>query len=290
MTPSLRALSAGVAAVLVLLGPAAGAADGATTGLGTTAGVGTADVWGDDVEDRYVAVGGLILPPTVDSGVRRDAADCPGCRWRFATPCLLPEGTPFPGSAPCTSVTRGCPRGDEFLRLWRQRPGEDWREVRLLCLAPGGPVTVDALAEGARARLVRALPALRPGAEPEQGVLARVPVAFRSGQERGPLTWSWDLAGEAVTAVATPTWTWLFGDGTRVLSDDPGGRYPDLSVAHAYRRAGVVTVRVLTTWRATVRVGPLGPFDVPEPVRQEAGLRLVIGEGRAVLVPGADRR
>lgn len=255
----------------------------------TAAGVQAADVWGDDAGDRYVGVGGLVLPPSVDSGVRRDAADCPGCRWRFATPCLLPQGTPFPGSAPCASVTRGCPRGDEFLRLWRQRPGEPWHEVGLLCLAPGGPVTIAALADGARARLARELPALQPAAQPAVGVLAGIPVAFRSGQAQGPLSWTWDLAGEMVTTSARPTWRWQFGDGARARSQVPGGRYPDLSVAHIYRRPGTVTVRVDATWRATITVGGLGSFEVPDPVTQEAAFRLVIGEGRAVLVPGTRR-
>lgn len=262
------------------------AAGGLLAANAWASGVPAADVWGDDVGDRYVATGGIILPASVDPGVRRDAADCPGCQWRFATPCLMPQGTPFPGSAPCASVTRGCPRGDELLRLWRQRPGEAWQEVRLLCLAPGGPVTVAAVLDDARARLVRDLPPLAPATDPARGILARVPVAFRSGHDRGPLTWHWDLAGEVVTAVARPTWLWNFGDGERLRTADPGGRYPDRSVAHAYRRPAVVTVRVEATWRATVRVGPLGPFDVPEPVRQEAAVRLAVGEGRAVLVPG----
>lgn len=39
-----------------------------------------------------------------------------------------------------------------------------------------------------------------------------------------------------------------------------------------------------TTWAATFTVDGLGPFPVVEPVRQQAALRLAVGEGRAVLV------
>lgn len=247
------------------------------------------DVYGDDAGDRYVGTGGVLLPASVDPGVREGAAECPDCEWRFSTPCLLPAGNPFPGSSACASVTRGCPGGQEFLRLWLQRPGEPWREVGLLCLAPGGPVTIPDLAAGARARLAQDLPALRPAAEPPRGVVTRLPVAFRAGQPEGGLTWSVDIAGRSVRLDARPSWTWLFGDGARLRTSRPGGRFPDLSVSHAYRAAGPVVVRVVATWQATFEVDGFGPFEVVDQVVQEASLALAVGEGRAVLVPGARR-
>lgn len=244
-----------------------------------------ADVHGDDGADRYVGTGGLILPASVPAVTRVTVASCRDCAWRLTTPCIEPAlGTPFSDQPGCTSVTRGCP-GGELLRAWFRGNGSDWRPIGLVCLGPGGPLTVDGVSEAVRDRVERAVPPLRPSAQPPAGVLAQLPVVFVSGQPGGAQEWEMSLPAARVDVRATPRWVWSFGDGGRLSTADPGRRYPVGGIGHVYRAAGVRAVEVTTEWSATFTVAGLGPFPVDEPVRQSAALEIVVGEGRAVLTP-----
>jgi PKD domain len=248
------------------------------------------EVHGDDERDAYVGTGGLILPGTVDQHTRRQVASCPGCRWRLSTPCEMPgSGTAFDGQRACLSVVRGCP-GGRLLRSWFQDGAPPWRELGLVCVPPGGPVTVADVGRAARARFERGIPALAPGFQPSHGVLTQLPVVLDSGQPAGTRTWRLDLLGRDVALSATPAWSWRFGDGSGQETSDPGGRYPHLGVAHAYRRAGDYEVTCTATWSGTFIVDGLGPFPVTEPVRQAAALLIEVGEGRALLAPARTAR
>jgi hypothetical protein len=94
----------------------------------------------------------------------------------------LPPGNPFPGQSTCLSVVRGCPAMAELLRVWFQPAGGTWTEVGLICLRPGGPVTVSRLSGLARDLFVQDLPPVTIGQAPATGVLAQIPVVFSSGQ------------------------------------------------------------------------------------------------------------
>lgn len=247
-------------------------------------------VRGDDERDRYVGTGGLILPTTVDADTRSEVAGCPGCRWRLSTPCEVPgDGVAFDGQPTCLSVVRGCP-GGRLLRPWFQGLGQPWRPLDLVCVAPGGPVTVADVGRGVQEAFEQGVPRLRPGFQPTQGVLTQVPVVFDSGQEAGVRRWRFDVLGRAVTLSASPLWSWQFGDGGRRDTADPGGRYPHLGIAHAYRRAGQYRVACTTTWQGSFVVDGLGPFPVDEPVIQREVRRIDVGEGRALLVPASTAR
>jgi hypothetical protein len=93
-----------------------------------------------------------------------------------------------------------------------------------------------------------------------------------------------------VSVVATAMWQWRFGDGATLETLDPGGRYPHLGVAHAYRRAGAFRAECTTTWSATFSVDGLGPFPVSGPVVQHEARWLSVGEGRALLTPDRTAR
>lgn len=271
--PGLRLL---IAAALVLLpvAPAHATSSGA-------------DVHGDDEGDVYVGSGGLILPGSVDMQTRQQVAACSGCSWRLTTPCVASAlGNAF-GSG-CTSVVRGCP-GGRLLRSWFRPEGSAWRETGLVCLGPGGPVTVAAVGRAAADRARRGIPGLTPAFEPPAGVVTQLPVLFTSGQAGGEQHWEWDLAGHAVTVSARPSWEWDFGDGAATRTLDPGAGYPRGGVDHVYRTAGRRIAACTTTWSAHFRVDGLGPFPVPEPLVQRASFAVPVGEGRAVLVPAGTR-
>ncbi|MHB1212742.1 MAG: PKD domain-containing protein [Candidatus Nanopelagicales bacterium] len=258
-------------AVLVAPGPAVPAAD-------------AADIVGDDEQDRYVGTGGLVLPGSVDDGTRSEVAGCLGCAWRLSTPCLEPGlGVAFDGTVPCASVHRGCPASYQALRAWFRPEGGPWRAIGVVCIGPAGPVTVATLGRVVAQRLERAVPPLRPAYQPTAGVVTQAPVAFASGQPGSGLDERMTLAGQDVRLRARPGWEWSFGDGSSLATDRAGGRYPDLSVAHAYRRPGRYRVAVTCSWNASFTVAGLGPYPVPGAVNQYAEWSLPVGEGRAVL-------
>jgi hypothetical protein len=180
------ALAVAVTTSIAFAGPALGA----TVGIRTET-----DVRGDDDRDAYVGTGGLILPASVDPDTRRVVASCAGCRWRLATPCEIPaSGTAFDGQPTCLSVVRGCP-GGHLLRSWFQGDGQPWRDLGLVCIPPGGPVTVADVGRELRGGFERGIPVLRPGFQPTQGILTQIPVVLDSGQPAGPRTWRLDLLG-----------------------------------------------------------------------------------------------
>lgn len=243
-----------------------------------------ADVYADDQSDRYVGTGGLVLPRSVDHGTREHVAGCLSCEWRLAAPCVVSTaGVPFPGQSVCQSVVRGCPATGELLRAWIRQPSQPWREIGLVCVGEGGPVTVSDLGRRAREQFVRDLPDLLAGFQPGRGVLAQVPVIFSSGQAGEPVSGVYSLLGETVTVSGTPAWTWQFGDGAALSTTDPGGPYPHAAVSHAYRRAGSFGVSVVTRWEATFTVGDLGPYPVAGSIDQDDRVVVAVGEGRAVL-------
>jgi hypothetical protein len=246
-------------------------------------GVESADVQGDNGQDRYVGTGGLLLPRSVGHGTRTQVAGCPDCRWRLASPCALDlPGVAFPGQSVCLRVVRGCPGMAELLRVWFDA-GAGWADLGLVCLRPGGPVTIRHLSSLVHDSFVKDLPALRLRTAPETGILAQLPVVFDTGQPAEGFAASYRLLDEDVAITGRTHWTWLFGDGGTTATDDPGGTYPHMTVSHAYRRAGSIPVRVEADWSASFTVDGLGPFPVREPVTQEAERWILVGEGRAVL-------
>jgi hypothetical protein len=261
--------------------PAAGAAPGLPGAAPPVAVPGADDppvVTGDDERDRYVGTGAVLLPPSFGPGERMGAAGCADCQWRLTTSCLRDD------EASCGGTTGLCPPGEEWLRFWMRRPGEAWQRLGSGCVGPGGPVTMDRMGDLVADRFVRDLPDPDPAAQPRRGAVTRLPLVFRSGQ---PARWparTYDLLGFAVTVRAVPRWSWDFDDGAVFRTSDPGGRWPQDAVSHTYRSAGPRTVALTTTWTATFRVDGLGPFPVPETVRQDARLAVRVGEARAVLV------
>lgn len=243
-----------------------------------------ADVHGDDEADRYVGTGGLLLPSTVASGTRAEVAGCQGCEWRLSSVCVASDaGNPFSGTPVCLSVVRGCPDMAQLLRAWFRPPSAAWREIGLVCIGKAGPQTVETLGRRVHDWLAREVPAQHGAFQPARGEVTQLPVVFDSGQQAGDLRLAFDVAGASVSLTASPRWHWDFGDGASVATDDPGGRYPHLAVAHVYRVAGDYRAQVETRWSARFTVDGLGPFAVSDPVRQSAIMRVSIGEGRAVL-------
>lgn len=235
-------------------------------------------VIGDDDRDAYVGTGGLVLPRgSAAEPVRRSVAECPGCRWRLRPAC-------DDGSGGCGSVARGCPGGARHLRTWHSRDGgRTWTDLGLACYPPSGPVTVAAVGEALTAEVVREVPPSTISAMPARGAVPHLPVVFAANQP-ARLRLSMEVLGRMIEVNPAARWHWSFGDGGTLVTDLPGGRFPDRSVAHAYRSAGRYDVVLETTWAATYVVDGLGPFPVA-PIRQRATAVVEVRPALGVLVP-----
>lgn len=260
-----------------------GPARAASASIGST--TATVDVVGDDGADLYVGTGGLLIPARGWNGPasgRAEAAGCIGCDWKITRLCTkdqLAAGT-------CRAINVGCPIGTIPVRIWLRRPGGDWGVVGQSCQGPTPPRTVTDVGARVRDVAVSALPPLSAAVQPADGALVGVPALFRTGQPASGIRGA-DLSvlGLDVVLDARVRWQWSYGDGSTALAARPGGRWPDTSVSHTYRRAGTRTAVVTSVWRGQYTVEGLGPFAVPgPPLTQQDQVTVLVREARAVLV------
>lgn len=235
-------------------------------------------------EDRYVGTYAIVTPGAVDDTSRRQLSECDDCAWRFAAPCRVESG----GNG-CTSVVRGCPAGRELLRLWFTQRGQDWEDRGLVCLLESDIVPVARVGTDVRDRFERRVPGQDPSCEPGAGAVTQVPLVCTSGQGGATPVWNDSLLGLDVRIQTSPAWTWDFDAGVRLVTNVPGGTYPDMSVSHTYRTPGARVIRVTTEWRGSYTADGLGPFPLPT-IRQVTDLPIVIGQARAILTRPEARR
>lgn len=100
--------------------------------------------------------------------------------------------------------------------------------------------------------------------QPDSGwVYASIPTIAYA--EDAPRLHSANLLGADVTIRATPSrYTWRWGDGETLTTEDPGGPYPDSTVSHAYGPTVTsASISVETTWSGHYRIadGSWAPFD-----------------------------
>lgn len=235
-------------------------------------------VIGDDAQDAFVGTGSLLLPGSMYDQGRGEAAECPGCSWRAVLQCEMTTA----GS--CRGPARLCGVDGKWLRIYLRRPGGPEIDLGAACFGPSGPVSRDDAEARIREVVREAVPSLDPTRQPASGVLPHLPVIFDARQPAGTSTSDHVIVDLPVALSVTPRWVWDFGDGARMVTDAPGGHWPDRSVSHIYSRAGVHDVTVQAVWTATYVVDGLGPLVVEEPVLQDARVPVRVGEGRAVLV------
>jgi hypothetical protein len=247
------------------------------------------DVVPDPDDAEYVGTGGLLLPGDSFTGTSDDrtaAATCEGCRWALLPMC---RGDGHGGGVDCGPAASSCPPG-EFRRIvMLLRPGDgEWRVIGLVCLTPAGPTTVADVADRLHDVVVEQVPQQRPSSQPRGGTLVRLPAIFASGQPRALGARQFTLVGFDIVLQGRATWVWRFGDGEQVVTTEPGGEWPDMSVSHVYDDPGTYDVDLTTEWQAWFTVDGMGPFVVDgDPVTQVGPpLELMVREARAELVVG----
>jgi hypothetical protein len=240
------------------------------------------DVVGDPDDAEYVGTGGLLLPAdsfTGSSDDREAAAVCAGCRWALLPMCR--------DGVACGPAANSCPPGQFRRIVMLLRPNAtEWEEVGLVCIRASGPTTVADVADRLHNVVIEEVPPLRPSSQPSGGTLVQLPAIFDSGQPATLGQREFDLVGFHVVLQGRATWLWGFGDGSEVTTSEPGGGWPNDSVAHTYREAGAYSVAVSTQWRAWFTVEGLGPFEVGgDPVVQVATPLLIpVQQARAQLI------
>ncbi len=242
------------------------------------------EVVGDDAADAFVGTGSLLLPAGVDDRIRREGADCPGCRWRLTSPCVDTElGNAFSGQQSCEAAPSNC--GDGTLRRTWHDPGSGrWRNLGLVCVRESVH-TLETMGREVRDLLRKDVPTVELVSWPASGAVTQLPTFFAARQPAGPIVVVQDVGGYEVRLEARPTWTWDFGDGSESVVQAAGTLRAGADVAHTYRRSGRWDVSCRTVWTAEFTVDGLGPFPVTSPVRQVTRQEVEVGEGRALLTP-----
>lgn len=226
---------------------------------------------------RYEGSGGLILPESINSATRKQVAECRGCSWKM-TPACIPGADTY-----CDALIRSCPGLLDHVRTWFRPLGGDWIETGLMCLSSTEIPTVAEVDREVRSSFEQYVPDLTPQCWPQQRVITQIPLVCSSGQTAQVHRWRHDVAGSAVTVSALPKWVWNF-NGTSLITNQPGGKYPDSSVAFTFERHGRAEIGVQSVWSGTFTVGDLGPFEIREDLRQHRGWSIDVGEARGRLI------
>jgi len=96
------------------------------------------------------------------------------------------------------------------------------------------------------------------------------------------------LLGFPVRVRATPArYSWSFGDGGRLVTEDPGAAYPDLRTTHTYTTPGQRRVELATSYTGEYSVagGPWLPIDGEATVTSPA-VTLTVLAAQSRLVDG----
>ena len=235
------------------------------------------EVVGNQEQVRYEGTGGLILPESVDHSTRRMVSECLGCSWKMTPACI-----PGPGNY-CDAAIRACPSLIDHVRTWFRPVGGEWVETGLICLSTQHISTVTNIGREITSHFEQYVPELKPRCWPHQRVVTQIPIICESGQSSEVHNWNHHVAGYAIRVSSKPHWVWNFA-GVRLVTDQPGDRYPDASVSHTFTRHGSASMSVQSVWSGTYSVGDLGPFEIREDLRQFKGWDIDVGEARSRLV------
>lgn len=235
------------------------------------------DVGSDDANDQFVGGGDAGSSSGGSSGSGRHS--CANCTWMASDPC----SSQF-NSSGCGQVAAGCPAGQEKRRLWFSlNDGLTWLDRGLRCVDTSSRDSVDPAGRILHETFARAVPSARISSQPAKGLLPQVPTLFASGQPAVLAPSTHRIGSIEIVLAPVARWHWEFGDGGVLDTHTAGSRYPDRTVSHVYRSAGVFEVRLQTIWTATYTVDGQGPFTVDGSVTQVATARIEVGQGRAVL-------
>lgn len=241
----------------------------------------SSDVSGDNQMAAYIGTGGLLLPDSYSgsSETRTQVANCLGCTWTYTIYCRQDSNTP------CRHAVVSCPAGALLYRVSFGLTSSTVSEIGSVCWGSSQPLTRELAQASVRDYVIRYVPKLVPGFDPPGGTLTSIPGIFWTGQPTILEPPSFYLSGRSVTITATPTWRWVWGDGSAVWKSVPGAPYPSRQITHQFRLPGDYQTQVTTVWKATYTVSGVGTFDVSgEVIRQSQVVQVPVKSARTVLV------
>lgn len=241
----------------------------------------TPNVGGNNSLAAYVGTGGLLLPGSFSgsAATKKSVAACLGCTWKYTIYCTQGSGVP------CKHAVTACPRGSLLYRVGFGRTPTTVATIGSVCWGSGQPVTRKQVESRLDDQVLRYVPALKPGFNPAGGALTSIPVIFWSGQPATFRPPAFALSGHTVTIEATPTWRWVWADGTAHWKSVPGAPYPSKQITHQYRSPGSYSVGLTTVWTAEYTVSGVGTFAVDgEVIRQTKTLTVPVRSAQTVLL------
>jgi hypothetical protein len=208
------------------------------------------------------------------------ATDCSGCTYTWANVC--------DPSLDVNCATAGlCPAGFTMQTLIIRDPALPNPTVGATeCRSVTG-ATPAQVRQAVIDRFSQLLTTAQPSHQPSNGGIVNIPTLFATNIAQTQ-TFAETLLGVPVTLHVYATWSWDFGDGSTITTQDPGGAYPNTSFSHTYLHAGTFTVQLTTNWAGTFSFGADAATAIPGgPIpRVSNPLTLGVHEAHGVLVTG----
>ena len=96
-------------------------------------------------------------------------------------------------------------------------------------------------------QITRLLPGSNILYQPSKDVVTGIPVYFWSNTN--PIFHvATAILGVGVNVFMSPAFVWNFGDGTNLTTSSAGGPYPDATITHTYKSAGIYSVNLTISW------------------------------------------
>jgi hypothetical protein len=242
----------------------------------------------DQNSESYLISGQIILDETFSGAAitQEQAAVCEGCAWLVTNVCFVLDqnyvNTFCNAYTDCFTVEN---IEGQRKKIWRRLGfDEPWLLVGMMCIGPKGVNTPQKLTTTLSEKTIEYLPRLLPTTEPANDVLINLDVLFLSNQPNffGPKNII--ITGIPVTLSATPSWVWKFSDGTEIRTSNSGSGFPDGQIRHTFRRKGLQTISVTTTWNASWKTKSNIAIPVPgNSLNQTTVFTLIAHEAEGVL-------
>ena len=221
--------------------------------------------------------GGRHVGQSVSSG----NSECAGCRWEVRPLCrdgVLDPCLPMPPYVACA-------RGEIRYEVRFGSNGAATKLDSAPCIPNGSrPVSAAEIENEVEDRVRQLAPTLRFSFQPSARPVTQIPTLFRVDQPND-VSRSDMIAGLGVQMRARVSRVLQWGDGSSKRTTERGGRWPDTSLSHNYRTAGIKRVRLTANWTAEYSVSGGSWIQASgDPVQQTATRTLRVREARAQLV------
>ena len=234
------------------------------------------DVFANPEQVRYEGSGGLVLPSSVERGMRNEVVSCRGCNWKLTVACV-----PGPENY-CDAGIRACPGLIDHMRVWFKPLNGEWKEVDRICLTDYEVTTVNDLEDRISENFARYVPEQSVRCWPGQGAITNLPLICESGQVQKVVSWRIPIAGFSVEISTMPSWIWNF-DGTHFFSGSAGGPFPDMDISYTFVTSGRKKVSVTTRWSGVFSIDSLDTVPIERELIQSSSIPVTVGQAKARL-------